>query len=240
MERNVSSIEDVLELMDHLFDDDADRWTSRGAGWWDRFYGDRDRSVPFFREAPDESLVSWHESGLLPAGGKALDLGCGPGRNAVWLAQQGFMVDAVDLSSAALDWGRERADVAGVDVNFVEGSIFDLDDILAAYDLVYDSGCFHHLPPHRRPSYRWLLERALRRGGAFGLVCFAWGAMGTEAPDASLYREGSLAGGVAYKEEDLRRLFAWMRPVELRRMEQQPDDSPVFGEDFLWAGLFTR
>ena len=240
MERNVSSIEDVLELLDALFDDDADRWTSRGAGWWDGFYGDRDRGVPFFREAPDESLVAWHESGLLPAGGKALDLGCGPGRNAVWLAQQGFAVDAVDLSSTALDWGRERADSAGVAVNFVEGNIFELDDTFAAYDLVYDSGCFHHLPPHRRLSYRWLLERALRRGGAFGLVCFAWGAMGTETPDAGLYREGRLAGGVAYKEEDLRRLFSWMRPVELRRMKQEPDDSPLFGEDFLWAGLFTR
>ncbi len=240
MERNVSSIEDVLELMDALFDDDADRWTSRGAGWWDGFYRDRDRGVPFFREAPDESLVSWHESGRLSAGGKALDLGCGPGRNAIWLAQQGFAVDAVDLSSTALDWGRERARSAGVDVNFVEGSIFELDESFAAYDLVYDSGCFHHLPPHRRLSYRWLLERALRRGGAFGLVCFAWGSMGTQAPDASLYREGRLSGGVAYKEEDLRRLFGWMHPVELRRMEQQRGDSPVFGEDFLWAGLFTR
>ena len=240
MERHVSSIEDVLELMDGLFDDDADRWTSRGAGWWDRFYGERDRGVPFFREAPDESLVSWHGSGLLPPGGKALDLGCGPGRNAIWLAQQGFAVDAVDLSSTALAWGRERADAAGVDVNFVEGSIFALDDTFAAYDLVYDSGCFHHLPPHRRLSHRWLLERALLRGGAFGLVCFAWGAMGTEAPDARVYREGCLAGGVAYREEDLRRLFGWLRPVELRRMEQHHDDSPVFGEEFLWAGLFTR
>jgi SAM-dependent methyltransferase len=239
VERNVSSIEDVLDLMDALFDD-ADRWTSRGAGWWDGFYDERDRGVPFFREVPDESLVAWHESGLLPAGGKALDLGCGPGRNAIWLARQGFAVDAVDLSSTALDWGRERAASAGVDVNFVEGNIFELDDTFTAYDLVYDSGCFHHLPPHRRLSYRWLLERVLRRGGAFGLVCFAWGAMGTEAPDVRLYREGRLAGGVAYKDDDLRRLFSWLRPVELRRMKQQPDDSPVFGEDFLWAGLFTR
>ncbi len=49
MDRNVSGIEDVLELMDGLFDDDADRWTNRGARWWDRVYGDRGRGVPFFR-----------------------------------------------------------------------------------------------------------------------------------------------------------------------------------------------
>jgi SAM-dependent methyltransferase len=238
--RNVSSVEDVLRLMDALFEEDADRWTSKGARWWDGFYDDRERAVPFFREAPDESLVSWHATGFLPRGGKALDLGCGPGRNAIWLAKQGFHVDAIDLSSAALGWGRERAAAAGVDVNFVQDSIFELDDSFAGYDLVYDSGCFHHLPPHRRISYRWLLERTLAPAGVFGLVCFAWGAMGSEAPDASFYREGRLSGGVAYGDDDLRRLFRWMHPVELRRMEQQGQDSPVFGESFLWAGLFVR
>lgn len=240
VERNVSTVEDVLKLLDRLFERDADRWTGDSSGWWDDFYGDRGRAVPFFREAPDESLVSWHAAGQLPQGGRALDLGCGPGRNAIWLARQGFEVDAVDLSSAALDWGRERAAAAQVEVNFVEGSIFGLDEAFTGYDLVYDSGCFHHLPPHRRISYRSLLERALRPGGVFGLVCFAWGAMGSEVPDATFYDEGSLSGGVAYREEDLRRLFGWLKPVELRRMEQQGQDSPLFGEDFLWAGLFVR
>lgn len=240
MDRNVSSIEDVLELMDGLFDDAADRWTGKGARWWDDFYDDRAREVPFFRDAPDESLVAWHAAGLVPSRGRALDLGCGPGRNAIWLARQGFDVDAVDLSSSALAWGRDRAVAAGVDVNFVHRSIFDPGAVGADYDLVYDSGCFHHLPPHRRVSYRGLLERALGPGGAFGLVCFAWGAMGSQAPDASFYREGRLSGGVAYSDEDLRRLFAWLHPVELRRMQQQEGDSPVFGESFLWAGLFTR
>ncbi len=237
MQRNVSSVEDVLALMDTLFDDDADRWTSRGAGWWDGFYGDRDRAVPFFRDVPDESLVDWHARGLVRRG-RALDLGCGPGRNAIWLAQQGFQVDAVDLSAEALDWGRERAAAADVNVNFVQQSIFTLDETFGDYDLVYDSGCFHHLPPHRRVSYRWLLERVLADSGVFGLVCFAWGEMGSEEPDLNLYRGGRLHGGVAYRDDDLRRLFGWLTPVQLRRMQQQAPDSPVFGEDFLWAGLF--
>lgn len=47
--------------------------------------------VPFFRWAPDESLVRWHKDGRfeLSTGTRVLALGCGPGRNAVWLAQQG-------------------------------------------------------------------------------------------------------------------------------------------------------
>lgn len=240
MERHVASVEDVLALMDDLFDEGADRWSSgAGADWWDAFYDDRERGVPFFRDAPDESLVAWHEEGRLPVGGRVLDLGSGPGRNAVWLARQGYVVDAVDLSAEAVSWGRERAAAAGVEVRFVHGDAFAL-DVPEPYDLVYDSGCFHHLPPHRRVSHRWLLERTLRPGGAFGLVCFAWGAMGTQAPDADLYRAGGLAGGVAYRDDDLRRLFGWLDPVELRRMRPQPADAPAFGEEFLWAGLFER
>jgi len=98
--RTVQTVEDVLQMLDSMFDPEADRWTDRGSGWWDRFYSDRDRGVPFFRPVPDESLVTWHRDGQLkvPAGGRALDLGCGPGRNAVWLAEQGYRVDALDLS----------------------------------------------------------------------------------------------------------------------------------------------
>lgn len=106
MNRTIQTVEDVLRLLDSMFDAEADRWTDRGgAGWWDGFYDDRGRRVPFFRPDPDESLVTWHRAGWLkvPGEGRALDLGCGPGRNAVWLAQQGYRVDAVDLSSAALD-----------------------------------------------------------------------------------------------------------------------------------------
>jgi len=240
--RTVQTVEDVLQMLDSMFDPEADRWTDRGAGWWDRFYSDRDRGVPFFRPVPDESLVSWHREGLLnvPAGGRALDLGCGPGRNAVWLAHQGYRVDALDLSPTALDWGREHAAESGVEVNFVRANIFEWDLAGAPYDLVYDSGCFHHLPPHRRISYRSLLEQALAPGCGFGLSCFAVGGMGSEAPDASFYRDRRLSGGLAYTDNDLRSIFGWMTEIELRRMREMPPESDLFGESFLWTGLFRR
>lgn len=119
--RSVHSVEDVLTLLDRLFAERADTWTTGGGtAFWDRFYADRGRGVPFFRDEPDESLVGWARDGRLPLGPgtRVLELGCGPGRNAVWLARQGCAVDAVDLSDAALDWGRERAAAAGVDVRF--------------------------------------------------------------------------------------------------------------------------
>ncbi|GHE75543.1 methyltransferase [Streptomyces longispororuber] len=241
VERNVRSVEDVLELMDRLFAPDADRWTAEAGDWWDGFYTDRSRPVPFFVAKPDEHLAGYLRDGRLPPG-RALDLGCGPGRNALHLAAHGFAVDAVDLSPAALAWAAERAREAGADIRFHQGDAFALgpDALPGPYDLVVDSGCFHHLPPHRRVSYLALLDRLLAPGGHLVLACFAAGGMGSELSDADLYRQPGPHGGLAYTAESLRRIFADLTEVELRRMRAEPPDSPHFGESFLWAGLFRR
>ncbi|MGW0610079.1 class I SAM-dependent methyltransferase [Streptomyces sp. NPDC002788] len=245
MGRNIRTVDDVLALLDGLFAPEADRWSQRGAGWWDGFYADRSRPVPFFVAKPDENLVSCVEREL-PGGGRVLDLGCGPGRNALYLAERGFEVDAVDLAPAAVEWARERAREVGVGgVRFHCGDAFALagTELTGPYDLVYDSGCFHHLPPHRRVSYLTLLEKVLAPGGMFGLVCFAagTGGMGAEVPDADFYREGGgLRGGLAYTPEALREIFSGLSEVELRRMRDEPVQSECFGESFLWTALFRR
>ncbi|HWM03842.1 MAG TPA: class I SAM-dependent methyltransferase [Actinophytocola sp.] len=240
--RSIRTVDDVLALLDELFEPAADRWsTGAGASWWDGFYADRDREVPFFAARPDENLVSYLDRGLL-APGRALDLGCGPGRNALHLAAAGFTVDAVDLAPAAIDWATERAGAAGAGdrIRFHLGDAFTLADLSGPYDLIYDSGCLHHLPPHRRVSYRALLDRSLAPGGHLGLTCFAAGAMGSEVPDADLYRQGRLDGGLAFTREDLRWIFADLTEVELRRMHDEPAGSTCFGEPFLWTALFRR
>lgn len=242
MDRNIRSVDDVLALMDGLFAPEADRWTAGGSAWWDGFYADRERPVPFFAAKPDENLVSGLDRGLIPAGGRALDLGCGPGRNALYLAARGFEVDAVDLSPTALAWAGERARAAGARVRFHHGDAFGAAGagLVGPYDLVYDSGCFHHLPPHRRVSYLALLDRLLAPGGRFALTCFASGAMGSELPDAEFYGRARLEGGLAYTPEALRHVFDGLTEVELRRMNDEPDSSDAFGEPFLWTALFRR
>ncbi|MEU9147668.1 class I SAM-dependent methyltransferase [Streptomyces sp. NPDC048349] len=237
--RTIRTVDDVLSLLDGLFAPEADRWTADAAAWWDGFYADRARPVPFFAAKPDESLVSYLDRGLITPS-RALDLGCGPGRNALRLASLGFEVDAVDLSPAAIAWAGDRAREAGADVRFHCGDAFALtaSELSGPYDLVYDSGCFHHLPPHRRISYLGLLERVLAPGGHLALTCFAAGAMGSELPDADFYRQAGLHGGLAYTPESLRWIFADFAEVELRRMRDEPDESPLFGEPFLWTALF--
>jgi SAM-dependent methyltransferase len=237
-QRNVRTVEDVLTLMDSLFAVDADRWTTGGTDWWNQFYTDRDKPVPFFVAKPDENLVSYVDRDLLRPGGRALDLGCGPGRNALYLAAAGFAVDAVDLSPTAIAWARERA--GDTDIRFLQGNAFTMPELTGPYDLIYDSGCFHHLPPHRRVSYLSLLERSLAPNGHLALTCFASGAMGAEQPDVDLYRKGRLDGGLAYTPEALRWIFTDLAEVELRRMHDEPEESPHFGEPFLWTALFRR
>ncbi|MGP4047485.1 class I SAM-dependent methyltransferase [Streptomyces sp. 2A115] len=246
MDRDIRTVEDVLTLLDGLFAPDADRWTEGGADWWDGFYADRSKPVPFFAAKPDENLASYLDRGLITPG-RALDVGCGPGRNALHLASRGFQVDAIDLSPAAIAWAEERASEAGADIRFHCGDAFALaatrtDLSGRPYDLIYDSGCFHHLPPHRRISYLALLDRALAPGGHLALTCFASGEMGSELPDTALYRQSQsqLHGGLAYTADSLRWIFSDLAEVELRRMRDEPPESPHFGEPFLWTALFRR
>ncbi|MDN3020580.1 class I SAM-dependent methyltransferase [Streptomyces sp. S.PB5] len=247
MDRNIRTVDDVLRLLDGLFAPDADRWTEQGASWWDGFYADRSRPVPFFVAKPDENLVSYVDRGLLPAGGgRALDLGCGPGRNSLYLAARGFDVDGVDLSPTPVAWAEERARGTGEETRgrtrFHCGDAFALagTELTGPYDLIYDSGCFHHLPPHRRVTYLGLLDRLLAPDGHFALTCFAAGGMGSELSDTEFYRRERLEGGLAYTAESLRWIFSDLTEVELRRMSDEPEGSACFGEDFLWTALFRR
>jgi SAM-dependent methyltransferase len=206
---------------------------------WQPFYDDRDKACPFFVPHPDENLVQWVSAGQIEPG-RALDLGCGNGRNALYLANRGFSVEGVDYSASAVAWSRERVAQAGAPVSIVQRSVFELDLPPASYDLVYDSGCFHHIPPHRRHPYVRLVANALKPGGAFGLVCFKPEG-GSGYSDEDVYRHRSLGGGLGYIEQQLREI--WSGPLRidvLRPMEESPPASGVFGRRFLWCLLARK
>lgn len=206
---------------------------------WDSFYQDRAKPCPFFVAFPDESLAGWIEEGLIRPG-RALDLGCGHARNAVFLARHGFVVEGVDYSDTAIEWARERAAEAGVAVSLARRNVFDLELDAATYDLIYDSGCFHHLPPHRRSGYVDLVARALKPGGWFGLTCFRPEG-GSGYSDVEVYQRGSLGGGLGYTEWRLHDIWSKGLQVRLIRQMRKPSaDSALFGEDFLWVLLAQK
>src|SRR5689334_19133078 len=73
----------------------------------------------------------------------AIELGCGTGTNAVWLAQQGFQVTAIDLSPLAIQRANERAAAAAVKVRFVAGDVLAPPDVGGPFDFFFDRGCYH-------------------------------------------------------------------------------------------------
>jgi SAM-dependent methyltransferase len=213
--------------------------TGRENQWWDSFYENRARPCPFFGPSPDESLAKWIAAGLIRPG-KAIDLGCGNARNAVLLSRSGFSVEGVDYSQAAIDWARQRVAEAGADVMLRHESVFDLELEPGTYDLVYDSGCFHHLAPHRRSGHVELVTRALKPGGWFGLVCFRPEG-GSGYSDEEVYEHRSLGGGLGYTEDRLREIWSQgLRVHEIRQMEKPSAESSLFGEPFLWALLAQK
>jgi 2-polyprenyl-3-methyl-5-hydroxy-6-metoxy-1,4-benzoquinol methylase len=99
--------------------------------------------------------------------GRGLDLGAGEGRTALWLAEHGWQVTAVDFSDVALERGRQRANAVGVGgaVEWVCADLVDFDPGAGPYDLVLLM--FIHLPPADR---RALLRRAAAALNAGGIM----------------------------------------------------------------------
>lgn len=120
MKETISSYEDLLDMLDSLLREPTQ--------FWDDFYSNREKGVPFFTNKPDENLVNYFEKKLLNPG-KVLELGCGPGRNAIYFAEKGCLVDAVDLSQESIQWATERAKEKNVHVNFIYNYIFDLQNV---------------------------------------------------------------------------------------------------------------
>lgn len=231
MTRESRSLEGLSVLDARLAGQDSARW--------DSFYADRARPCPFFVASPDENLAQWMEEGRLRPG-RALDIGCGSARNSIFLARHGFAVEAVDYSQSAIDWARERVTEAGAAVTLVHDSVFNLKIEPGSYDLVYDSGCFHHIAPHRRMQYVDLVVRALKPGGWFGLTCFRPEG-GSGYSDDEVYERGSLGGGLGYGEGQLRSIWSDGLDVRvLRQMEKPAAGSGLFGETFLWVLLARK
>lgn len=129
---------------------------------WDRRYAEKGL---LWSATPNRFLVA-ETSGLAP--GRALDLACGEGRNALWLAARGWQVLGVDFSSVAIAKARERAAAEGLDVDFVCEDLLAYEPEREASDLVLV--LYLQLPAEERSSVLARAAGALAPGGTFLLV----------------------------------------------------------------------
>ncbi len=95
--------------------------------------------------------------------GRALDVGCGEGRNAVWLATRGWDVTAVDFSDVAVERGTELARRSGVSVTWIVDDVLEFVPEQRAFDLVIV--LYLHLPSEARRRVHQRAAVALRDGG---------------------------------------------------------------------------
>ncbi len=121
--------------------------------------------------------------------GRALDLGCGTGTNAIILAQQGWQVTGVDFVAKPIRAARKKARQAQVEVDFRVGDVTQLSDIEGPFDLILDIGCYHSLSPKGMEAYRSNVTRLLGQGGTFMLYVF--------------FREAASDSGIGVIEADL-------------------------------------
>jgi len=126
--------------------------------------------IPWNIEGPPPQLVELVASRKVKPC-KAIDLGCGTGNYAVYLASLGFDVTGVDFSEKAIEYAKMKAREKGVECDFLVSDVLDL-SMKEAFDFAYDWELLHHIMPEERPGYVEVVHRLLRAGGNYLSVCF--------------------------------------------------------------------
>jgi len=179
---------------------DRDAWNERYAG-----------SELLWSAEPNRFLVA-EASTLSP--GRALDLACGEGRNAVWLARRGFAVDAVDFSDVALGKARALASAHGARVRWIEADVERYEPARSAYDLVI---LFYlHLPWDRMKPVLRRAAAAVAAGGTFLLV-------GHDAENLTRGVGGPRSPDVLYTPQGIAAELPGLELVEAARRQRPVD-----------------
>jgi SAM-dependent methyltransferase len=120
---------------------------------------------------PQPDIVRLAESGAIQ--GTVLDLGCGTGENALYLAARGHEVWGIDFIPTAIERARDKAQQRGLEVHFQVGDALKLDGLSRTFDTVIDCGLFHTFDDTERTEYVQNLARAVSLGGVVHLLCFS-------------------------------------------------------------------
>ncbi|HEY3687626.1 MAG TPA: class I SAM-dependent methyltransferase [Streptosporangiaceae bacterium] len=139
----------------------------------ERYY--RAGRPPWDSEITPPELVAEASGPAARPPGRALELGCGTGTNAIYLARLGWDVTAVDMIEIAVGRAREKVAKAGAPVRLVCGDATRLADlgVTGPYDLFFDLSCYCGVPRHRRDAYADGVTRAAAPGAR--LLMFGYG-----------------------------------------------------------------
>jgi SAM-dependent methyltransferase len=125
-------------------------------------------------EVPPELSGLIEGPAALPVG-RALDIGCGTGTQAVYLAGHGWEVTAIDAIPRPLSRARTRAGAAGVTVDWILADVARIGrlELEPGFTLVFDRGCFHGLDDEQRAAYSAAVTDLAGPGATMLLMAFA-------------------------------------------------------------------
>jgi ubiquinone/menaquinone biosynthesis C-methylase UbiE len=139
--------------------------------YWDEAYKG---TPPWDVGHPQPAFQALIKSGEIKPG-RALDIGCGRGENAIMLAMSGFEVTGIDLIEEAISDAKAKAIERHVKVSFVAGDVLQMDRLFmeGEFDIVIDSGLFHVMTDEERPIFVRQVHRVLKAGGKYFMLCFS-------------------------------------------------------------------
>ena len=188
--------------------------------FWDERYAGTDL---IWTAKPNQFLVA--EVADLPPG-SALDLGCGEGRNAVWLAEHGWAVTGVDFSAVALDKAKHLAESRDVNVDWVLADVVEYVPAPKYFDLVIV--VYLHLPPEQRQVAFSRAAAAVAVGGTLLVV-------GHDRTNPTAGWGGPADPAVLYGPEDVVADLEGLEVLRAERVERQvaTDEGPRTAIDVL-------
>jgi SAM-dependent methyltransferase len=171
-------------------------------------------------------LVELVESGKVKPC-KTIDLGCGAGNYAIYLANAGFDVAGIDISQTAIKIAKENAKKKGVKCDFLVADVLgDLTEVKETFDFAYDWELLHHIYPQKRKKYVENVHRILNPREKYLSVCFS--EKDPQFGGSGKYRKTPLDTILYFSSEDeLRDLFdPYFNIKELKTIELMGKSAP--------------
>jgi len=129
---------------------------------------------------PQKEIIHLVEEGEIS--GKVLDVGCGTGENALYLASLDLKVWGIDGAPIAIKKAKEKAKKRGITINFLVSDALKLQLLQNKFDTIIDCGLFHVFSDEERPIFAASLSSALYHSGKYCMLCFSEHEPGSYGP----------------------------------------------------------
>jgi methyl halide transferase len=195
---------------------------------WNERYQQGKEALPWDTGSPAAELVEYF-TGLAVQPKRALEIGCGTGTNALWMAEQGVSVVATDVSPAAIEAAKEKCTKAGVTVDFRVSDIVEQPPMSGMiFNFVFDRGVYHVMAPEHREIFIDRVASALDDDGYW--LCLAGSADEKRLPEEP--------GPPQLKASDL--IDNAERKFELHKLERSHFLLPGGKLHLAWKALFRK